>query len=807
MLVRRSSQTLALRRSRPALLALLFIIAIVMTLLALPRTGPTSAAGTNSITSPDTGGTVGLYTSLALDASGNPVVAYYDATNTALKVLHCGNADCTAGNSITSPDTADDVGQYASMALDTLGNPVVSYNRSADPIYDLKVLHCGNANCTSGNSIETPDAGWYINPDGIAAGFNTSLALDGGGAPVVSSMRWYTLGFVKLTVLHCGNADCSAGNSIELPGGGGSGETSLALDSSGFPVVGYTGTSGLEVLHCGDADCTSGNTVNGPGSGAEPSLALDALGYPVVSYVDVSMRLLHCGDADCASGNSISSLGGSAYTSLVLDAAGYPVVSYAKWDGSEYDLEVLHCGNANCTSGNSVTSPDTAGSVGLYTSLVLDASGNPVVSYYDATNGDLKILHCGDANCTPGVPGVDDNMTSRGKFQILVSPDFRDLMDGYPGYDGVSRLDSPDLYDPSTVVGRSVYHLDGDATDTGGAGVGSAGTSVSDSDFSLVPGGFEGPAGSREVHTEIRSMNLTAGPVAVRAGTNAPDQPMSPGEVESQSGSGNPVDDFPADSFFNVFVEVDLPGVFDFPGGTLYNSDPLLVLNNDVTELPPRVVYVHGNSSAVPVFFKSDNLPAWEAGDLFGWLALAGHGASFDDSPEDSAEFEQTYQEEVASDPLPVPDSDAGGAPDDLEIAKSGDLGNPADDAAILALDSDGDGCTSAQELNEDDPDGAGPKEAQDAGGLRDPLNPNDFYDVLGPGAELPTDGVIDLANDILGVIVRFAPLGTEPEYDVRFDRGPKIGPNTWNMGPPDGVIDLANDILGVILQFQHSCV
>ena len=111
-------------------------------------------------------------------------------------------------------------------------------------------------------------------------------------------------------------------------------------------------------------------------------------------------------------------------------------------------------------------------------------------------------------------------------------------------------------------------------------------------------------------------------------------------------------------------------------------------------------------------------------------------------------------------------------------------------------LDDDNDGCTDVQENGLD----------ETLGGRRNPHNPNDFYDVLGPGAALPTDGVIDLPNDILGVIQRFSPTGAPP-YDVQFDRGPSAGPNPWNMTAPDGVIDLANDILGVILQFNHSCL
>ena len=113
--------------------------------------------------------------------------------------------------------------------------------------------------------------------------------------------------------------------------------------------------------------------------------------------------------------------------------------------------------------------------------------------------------------------------------------------------------------------------------------------------------------------------------------------------------------------------------------------------------------------------------------------------------------------------------------------------------------DTDGDGCPDVHENR--------PKSEANRGGGRDWENPNDYFDVYGPGQSLTLDGVIDLPNDILGVIQHFAPLGTEPQYDVRFDRGPQVGANLWQLGPPDGVTDLPNDILGVINQFAHNCV
>jgi len=174
-----------------------------------------------------------------------------------------------------------------------------------------------------------------------------------------------------------------------------------------------------------------------------------------------------------------------------------------------------------------------------------------------------------------------------------------------------------------------------------------------------------------------------------------------------------------------------------------------------------------------------------EADDRFGGgnAAIAFHGSMA------SGDFNGDGADDLA---IGVPEEDIGA------VADAGAVnilyGTPAG-----PLDTDGDGCPDVNEQQ------TAPG-SQTSGGLRDYLDPNDYYDVLGFGGAQTHDGVIDLANDILGVILHYSPQG-QPPYDVRFDRGPTAGPNAWNMTAPDGVIDLPNDILGVILQFGHNCV
>jgi hypothetical protein len=359
----------------------------------------------NGLTTADPSANVGANTSVTIGADGLPFVSYRDYGNGHLKVLHCGNTDCSAGFIDTTVDFSADVGQDTSVTVGADGLPFVSYQDHGNG--HLKVLHCGNVFCTSGDTITTADSSANV-------GANTSVTIGVDGLPLVS---YWDGGNGHLKVLHCGNAVCNSGNTVTTadvsPDVGQ--DTSVTIGADGLPFVSYLdyGHGNLRVLHCGNVDCTSGNadgTVDATTNvGAHTSVTIGADGLPIVSYQDWGsgghLKVLHCGTVLCGgSGNTAltvdSNAGVGADTSVTIGADGLPLVSYLDY-GSGGHLKVLHCGSTDCSSGNTMRTVDSRGSVGAYTSVTIGADALPFVTYWDSGSGHLMVAHCANAFCVP----------------------------------------------------------------------------------------------------------------------------------------------------------------------------------------------------------------------------------------------------------------------------------------------------------------------------------------------------------------------------------------------------------------------
>jgi hypothetical protein len=141
------------------------VMGYISSVFVLVMMVPVPSAG-NTIVSVDTTGIVGWETSMAIGADGLPVISYFDQTNKNLKVAKCGNAPCSSGNTITTVDATDNVGLYTSIAIGADGLPVISYYDNTN--LDLKFVKCGNA----------------------SFGEHTSIAIGTGNLPVISYYDW-----------------------------------------------------------------------------------------------------------------------------------------------------------------------------------------------------------------------------------------------------------------------------------------------------------------------------------------------------------------------------------------------------------------------------------------------------------------------------------------------------------------------------------------------------------------------------------------------------------------------------------------
>jgi hypothetical protein len=254
-----------------------YVIFASLLLLGSSLVVQTQATPTWSIQSVDSSGTIGMYSSLALDSSGNPHISYRNGSGSSTPgYLKYASWNGSAWN-IQNVDSGGNVWRLTSLALDKIsGYPRISYYES-------------------GHGFK------YAEWNGSA--WNTEIF------------------------------DSAATNPIYR-------YSSLALDSAGNPHISYCHGAGIATNNLTYAERIGGDwhfqTVDSNNMAWWSSLALDSSGNPHISY----------------------------------STSGYaPSLRYAEYTGLGWQTQTLDAGVYSSLD------------LGAFSSLALDSSGNPYISY------------------------------------------------------------------------------------------------------------------------------------------------------------------------------------------------------------------------------------------------------------------------------------------------------------------------------------------------------------------------------------------------------------------------------------------
>lgn len=333
------------------------------------------------------------------------------------RVKSSGTVNAAAGNCVdsgfncTTIDNGGYVGQDSSIVVDSTGSPwIAEYNATAGALRVAHYVGAGGTGCaTSAWSCTNVISG--------DLGRSTSIGLDATGRPWVS---YYDIGNGDLRYANyvgSGGTGCavSTWSCKGIDFGSDTGlETSLAFDSSNNAWIAYYDTNNgnlrlARYVSNGGTGCSSANwtcvTVDQSGDvGRNPSLAFDLNGTAWLSETDVTngnlkvAKFVGTGGSGCLSTawnctvvESTNYVG--EYSSLAIDPLGNPWVSH--FDASGGNLRVARyvgSGGSGCASSAwTCTAVDTASETGKWTDIAFDPSGAARVAYYDNITEDLRM--------------------------------------------------------------------------------------------------------------------------------------------------------------------------------------------------------------------------------------------------------------------------------------------------------------------------------------------------------------------------------------------------------------------------------
>lgn len=268
--------------------------------------------GAWTIETVDGAGNVGKFSSLALAADGTPMIAYQDATNTVLKLATKSGAAWTT----IVVDPAVKRGEGVSLAVGPNGHPAIAYSGTTSGLYFARF----------------DGASWRVATVDAVATAQPSLLLDAEGQPSIAykDVTHANLRYAKL------QAGAWAITTVD-PKPGVGGYPQLRSTSAGSPVIAYGDWSGgfanwnAKLATWTSSGWTRQDFATDSLGVFMIALTLDATDCPTLVYTTATGGAMKAARSDCettVTQTITKPLGTHWFPSAATDSLGYPVVSF-----------------------------------------------------------------------------------------------------------------------------------------------------------------------------------------------------------------------------------------------------------------------------------------------------------------------------------------------------------------------------------------------------------------------------------------------------------------------------------------------
>ena len=352
----------------------------------------------------DNDGLVGYSNSIGLSKEGFPIVSYHHLNAGDLKLAYCENLDCSSAK-IHLLDWAGDFGYFTDLVVSNSGKVYISYLDRKNG--DLRVIRCLDNKCGRAQ-INVIDQG--TGKAGYVGEYN-SIDLTKQGYPVIGYFD-NNLNNLKLAV--CEDTDCYKSVIREVDTEGMVGEyLDLSLDTdTDMPIIAYQDRTNMQVklIQCLDLYCEKyeSSVIDDVAKrGGDISIFQDTSKTLYISYYDFNLNYLKlaiCKDSNCKENKTIVKLIESkilpglfySWNSLIVNNSGNALISF--YDMNTKNFGIVYCDDEICQD-KEIINIDKIGSIGTYASMISDSNGRIFISYYDSSRGSLKVAQCENNKC------------------------------------------------------------------------------------------------------------------------------------------------------------------------------------------------------------------------------------------------------------------------------------------------------------------------------------------------------------------------------------------------------------------------